>query len=40
MSLKIVTPAAKKKAAKKVVPAKPVAKKKHKKVARTRPIGG
>jgi hypothetical protein len=40
MSLNILTPVAKKKAAKKVVtPAKPVAKKKHKKV-HHRPIGG
>lgn len=39
MSLKILTPAAKttKKA---VTPAKPVAKKKHKKAVKTRPIGG
>jgi hypothetical protein len=39
MSLRILTPVAKKKTAKKVEPAKPVAKKKQKKVVH-RPIGG
>jgi hypothetical protein len=39
MSLRIVNPVAKNKPAKKVEPAKPVAKKKHKKAVH-RPIGG